>query len=73
MAEQTSSSENKEHEQVYRALVGDIGGTNIRLRLLNFTKSTKKPNIIKESENLKSLSFNSFGDSVAHFLNGVSE
>lgn len=38
---------NEPEERLYRALVGDIGGTNIRLQLVQFKKSSKRPTIIK--------------------------
>lgn len=40
-------------DAIYRALIGDIGGTNIRLRLISFSKNTKVPKVIKSSENMK--------------------
>ena len=40
-------------ETIYRALIGDIGGTNIRLRLISFSKTSKVPKVIKASENMK--------------------
>lgn len=47
-------------ETLHKALIGDIGGTNIRLRLISFTRTSKIPFIIKASENMKTNSFHSF-------------
>ncbi|EAR99099.2 glucokinase (macronuclear) [Tetrahymena thermophila SB210] len=60
-------------EIIYKALIGDIGGTNIRLRLISFTKHARIPTVIKSSENMKTNQFNSFTDAIAKFLEGVEE
>lgn len=62
----------KVEEKVYKALIGDIGGTNIRLELISFKKTDKSPVIIKRSENMRSFGFNSFEDSIRSFLADVS-
>lgn len=71
--EYTPSKASQKDEQVYKALIGDIGGTNIRLRLISFTKTSRVPKVIKASENMKSASFNSFADSISHFLKNVAD
>lgn len=60
-------------ESIHKALIGDIGGTNIRLRLIAFSKSSKIPTVIKSSENMKTNNFASFSDAIHYFLKDVSD
>ncbi|KRX08466.1 hypothetical protein PPERSA_12947 [Pseudocohnilembus persalinus] len=60
-------------EEVWvKALIGDIGGTNCRLALIQFTKTSNSFQTIKR-ENYKNANYNSFEQCLEVFLSDISQ
>ena len=50
------------------ALIGDVGGTNVRLQLIKLDLKTRTSTVIKPLTKIASQSTNSFEDAVKQFL-----
>lgn len=58
---------------LYNVLIGDIGGTNIRLRLVQMTKDINIPPIIVKSELKSTFKFKSLEFLLRDFISGLNE
>jgi len=57
-------------QKTYVSLIGDIGGTNMRLRIIEFTKTSEDYTLVYQPQSyIKAANFKSFEEVLAHFFN----
>ena len=50
------------------AIIGDVGGTNLRLKLIRLNLATNESVVLKELTKFKAIEFDSMADGIVKFL-----